>query len=55
MKYLKKYGRQGNLKTHFFDYAMLSINKMQKRNGQKTASSPSPRKVSLKSLRITDA
>ena len=27
-----KYGRQGNLMTYFFDYAMQSINKTQKRN-----------------------
>ena len=48
-----KYGRQGNLITYFLDYATLSINKTQERNGWKAASSSSPGKMTLESLRIS--
>ena len=41
MKYLQKYGRQGT----------LSINKIRLRNGQKCASSPFSRMVTMQSLR----
>ena len=37
-KYIQNYGRQGNLMTNF-NYATLSINKIQKGNGRKLASS----------------
>ena len=47
-KYLQKYKRHENLMMCFFGYAMLSIEKIQKRNGVKAASSISPRKVTLK-------
>ena len=30
MKYFLKYGRQGNLMIYFFDFATLSINKIEK-------------------------
>ena len=33
-KYLQKYGRLENLMKYFFHYAMLSINKIQQRNGE---------------------
>ena len=54
-KYLLKYGRQENLMTYFFDYAILAINKTYKRKKQKAASSSSPIKVSLESLRTIEA
>ena len=55
MNYLRKYGRQGNLMTYFLGFAMLFINRIQKEDGQKAASSPSPRKVTSESLRTTEA
>ena len=54
-KYLLKYGRQEDLTTYLFDYAMLTINKIQKRNGIKAASYSSPRKVTFESLKTTEA
>ena len=44
-KYFLKFWRQENLTPYFSDYAMLSINKTQQRNGRKTSPFPSPRKV----------
>ena len=52
MKYLLKYGSQEIFMT---DYPVLSINKIQSKNGQKLTSSPSPRKATLESLRTAIA
>ena len=45
-KYILKYQRQ-KLMTHFFDYAVLYINKALQGNGQKFASFLSPKKGDL--------
>ena len=42
-KYLQRFGRNENLTTYFSEYAILSIIKIQLRNGRKAASSPSLR------------
>ena len=52
MKHLLKYERQKELMTYLFDYAMLCINKTQKRNGRKVAFSLSTRKATSESLNI---
>ena len=51
-----KYGKQENLTTYFFDYAMPYINKTQykKKNGPKAASSPW-RKVTSELIGTTEA
>ena len=54
MKYLQKYGREENLMTYYFNNAILSMNKIQIRNGQKAASYPSLRKATPESWRTTD-
>ena len=45
MKYLGKYGRQGNLMIYFFGYTLMCLNKTQERNEQKAASFSFPKKV----------
>ena len=55
MKYPLKYRRQQNLTTCFFNHARVCISKTQLRNGQKTASSTTLRKVTSESLKTSAA